>query len=176
METTYKAEEVISSEESPEFNEEFVDLPPDASYDSKRVYKVNMTNSFSDEAKLVDASAGKSITQQKGQEYRDTGHLERAALLSLMEQSQIRATIPFRSDMTVGTVINLDIPTAEKKTDDTPGDEMLDGRYLIGKLTYRISTLDGMGTLTMQAIKESYGVDIKEYKPLSKNPVGPEKE
>jgi hypothetical protein len=176
METTYKAEEVISSEESPEFNEEFVDLPPDASYDSKRVYKVNMTNSFSDEAKLVDASAGKSITQQKGQEYRDTGHLERAALLSLMEQSQIRATIPFRSDMTVGTVINLDIPTAEKKTDDTPGDEMLDGRYLIGKLTYRISPLDGMGTLTMQAIKESYGVDIKEYKPLSKNPVGPEKE
>ena len=174
METTYKAEEVESSEDSPEFSEEFVDLAPDASYDAMIMYKVNMTNSFSDEAKLVDATEGKSITQQKGQEYRDTGHLERAALLSLFEQSQIRVTIPFRSDMTVGTVINLDIPTAEKKTDDMPGDEMMDGRYLIGKITYRISPLDGMGTISMQAIKESYGVDIKEYKPLTKDTVGPE--
>ena len=175
METTYRAEEVISSQESPDFNEEFVDLAPDASYDTVRMYKVNMTNSFSDEAKLVDASEGKSITQQKGQEYRDTGHLERAALLSLFEQSQIKVTLPFRSDMTVGTVINLDIPSPEKKTDDTPGDEMMDSKYLIGKLVYRISPLDGMGSLTIQAIKESYGVDIKEYQPRAANPVGPEK-
>ena len=174
METTYKAEELMSIEESPEFSEEFVDLAPDASYDATRFYRVNMTNAFSDEAKLVDASGGKSITQQKGQEYRDTGILERAALLSLFEQSQIRAIIPFRSDISVGTVINLDIPTAEKKTDDMPGDEMLDGRYLIGKITYSINPLRGVGTLKMQAMKESYGVDIKEYRPLEKDTVGPE--
>ena len=175
METTYRAEELMSVEESPDFSEEFVDLPPDASYEANRFYKVNMTNSFSDEAKLVDATEGKSITQQKGQEYRDTGHLERAALLSLFEQSQVIATIPFRSDITVGTIINLDIPTAEKKTDDMPGDEMLDGRYLIGKITYQISPLRGVGSITMQAIKESYGVDIKEYRPLEKDTVGPER-
>jgi len=174
METTYKADEVISSQESPEVAEEFIDLAPDASYDSKITYKVNMTNAFSDEEKLIDASEGKSITQQKGQEYRDTGHLERAAMLSLFEQSQIRVTIPFRSDLTVGTIILLDIPTAEKKTDSTPGDEMMDGRYLIGKMTYRIAPLEGKGTITMQAIKESYGVDLKEYNPRMGDTVGPE--
>jgi hypothetical protein len=175
METTYKAEELVSVEEGPEFSEEFVDLSPDASYDANRMYKVNMTNSFSDEAKLVDASEGKAITQQKGQEYRDTGHLERAALLSLFEQNQIRATIPFRSDISVGTIVKLDIPTAEKKTDSSPGDEMMDGRYLIAKITYTILPLRGTGTLRMQAIKESYGVDIKQYRPLEKDTVGAER-
>ena len=174
METTFRAEEISSIEKSPEMREEFVDLAPDISYDTNILYKVSMTNAFSDESKLVDASEGKSITQQKGQEYRDTGHLERAALLSLFEQSQIKVTLPFRSDMTVGTVINLDIPSPEKKTDDTPGDEMMDSKYLIGKLVYRISPLDGMGSLTIQDIKESYGVDIKEYRPLEKDAVGPE--
>ncbi len=174
METTFRAEEISSIEKSPEVAEEFVDLAPDVSYDTNILYKVNMTNAFSDESKLVDASEGKSITQQKGQEYRDTGHLERIALLSIMEQSQVRATIPFRSDMSVGTVVHLNLPTAEKKTDDMPGDEMLDGKYLIAKITYTIVPLEGKGTIMMTAIKESYGVDIKEYRPLEKDSVGPE--
>ena len=64
-ETTFKASELVSSTQSPDISEEFVDLPPDQSYDSKILYRVNMTNSFSDEAKLVDASEGKQITQQQ---------------------------------------------------------------------------------------------------------------
>ena len=175
METTYKADEIVSSEQHPEFAEEFIDLPPDASYDSKITYKVNMTNAFSDEEKLIDASGNEKIMQQMGQEYRDSAVLERAAMLSLFEQNQIRVTIPFRSDMSVGTIINLDIPTAEKKTDSSPGDEMMDGRFLISKITYRISPLNGRGTISMQAIKESYGVDINTYDPRSKLTVGPEK-
>ena len=94
-------------------------------------------------------------------------------MLSLFEQSQVIATIPFRSDISVGTVVKLDIPTTEQKTDDMPGDEMMDGRYLIGKITYQISPLGGSGTMTMQAMKESYGVDINTYKPLEKDTVGP---
>ena len=56
-------------------------LAPGKSYDDVIVHKVNMTNSFSDESKLVDASDNKTITQQRGQEYRDTNDLERTALL-----------------------------------------------------------------------------------------------
>ena len=174
-ETTFKASELVSSTQSPDISEEFVDLPPDQSYDSKILYRVNMTNSFSDEAKLVDASEGKQITQQQGQEYRDSGDLERQALLSMFEQSLLSATIPFRSDISVGTVVNLDIPTPEMKTDSTPPDKMMDGRYLIGKITYSISPLESFGTVTMQCIKESYGVDLKEYKPKEDNNVGPER-
>ena len=174
-ETTFKASELVSSTQSPDISEEFVDLPPDQSYDSKILYRVNMTNSFSDEAKLVDASEGKQITQQQGQEYRDSGDLERQALLSMFEQSLLSATIPFRSDISVGTVVNLDIPTPEMKTDSTPPDKMMDGRYLIGKITYSISPIENFGTVTMQCIKESYGVDLKEYQPKEESNVGPER-
>ena len=175
-ETIYKADELISSTTSPDVSEEFVDLPPDQSYDALTLYRVNMTNSFSDEAKLVDASEGKQITQQKGQEYRDTGDLERKALLSLFEQNLISATIPFRSDISVGTVVNLQIPTAEMKDDSTGNDKLMDGRYLIGKMTYSISPMENMGTCTMQCIKESYGADLKEYQPLQEDNVGPQRE
>lgn len=172
-EATYKAEELLSSTEDPEFSEETIDLSPEISYDSFVMHKVNMTNAFSDEAKLIDASDNKTLTQQKGQEYRDTGTLERKALLSMFEQNLVKVVIPFRSDMSVGTVVRLLLPTSEKKRDDDPGDEMMDNRYLIGKITRSINPLQNTGRMTLQTIKESYGVDIKEYKPL-KSDIGPE--
>ena len=173
LEVIYQTDEMLSSADSPDMSEEVIDIAPDISYDSYTMYKVNMTNSFSDEAKLVDASEGKQITQQKGQEYRDTGHLERRALLSLFEQSLVSATIPFRSDLTVGTVVSLQLPSPELKVDSSSNDKMLDGRYLIGKMTYSIDVFGGKGTITMQGIKESYGVNVKEYKPLEEDMVGP---
>ena len=172
LETTYKADDRVSSQQPPTVSEEFVDLAPDQSFDALTMYKVNMTNSFSDEAKLVDATGDKQITQQKGQEYRDSAHLERRALLSIFEQSLIRATIPFRSDISVGSVVNLILPTAEVKTDSTPGNKMHDARYLIGKMTYTIAPIEGRGTITMQCMKESYGADIKSYNPLEGENVG----
>jgi len=176
LEVIYQTDEMLSSADSPDMSEEVIDIAPDISYDSYTMYKVNMTNSFSDEAKLVDASEGKQITQQKGQEYRDTGHLERRALLSLFEQSLVSATIPFRSDLTVGTVVSLQLPSPELKVDSSSNDKMLDGRYLIGKMTYSIDVFGGKGTITMQGIKESYGVNVKEYKPLEEDMVGPKLE
>jgi len=165
-ETIYKAEELMSGAEDPEFSENTISLAPDISYDSFTMHKVNMTNAFSDEAKLIDATNDKKkLTQQKGQEYRDTGPLERKALLSMFEQNLVRAVIPFRSDISVGTIVRLTLPTAEQKNDDTTGDKMMDNRYLIGKITMSINPLKNTGTLTLQTIKESYGVDIGTYKP-----------
>lgn len=172
-ETVFKADDMISGEESPEFSEETIDYPPDQAYDSYVMHKVNMTNAFSDEAKLVDATGNKAITQQKGQEYRDSGPLERRALLSMFEQNVVKVVIPFRSDMSVGSVVRLTLPTTEKKNDDQPGDEMMDSRYLIGKMTISINPLANTGKLTLQTVKESYGVDITKYKPL-KGDSGPE--
>jgi len=166
-ETIYKAEELLSGKDDPEFSEDTITLAPDVSYDSFTMHKVNMTNAFSDEAKLIDATNDKKqLTQQKGQEYRDTGPLERKALLSMFEQNLVRVVIPFRSDMSVGTIVKLTLPTAELKDDEASGDKMMDNRYLIGKITMSINPLKNSGRLTLQTIKESYGADIGTYKPL----------
>ena len=86
----------------------------------------------------------------------------------MFEQNVVKVVIPFRSDISVGTVVKLTLPTHEKKKDDQPGDEMMDNRYLIGKMTISINPLANTGKLTLQTIKESYGVDITTYKPLEK--------
>ncbi len=174
-EVTYKAEEIIIGTESPSFSEETVGLAPDIDYDAFVMHKVNMTNAFSDESKLIDATATKALTQQKGQEYRTSGPLERRALLSLLEQTLLRVVIPFRSDLSVGTIVRITLPSAEiKSSDGAVGDRMMDNRYLIGKMTMNITPLANTGTLTLHCVKDSYGVDIKKYKPLEGD-AGPRK-
>ena len=167
LETIYEAEEMLDVTTNPDSKEAFVDLAPDQAWESKTHYRVNPTNAYSDESKLIDATDGKSTTQPRGNEYRDTGILERKALLSLFEQNVIKATIPFRSDISVGSVVRLTLPTTEIKTDSDDGDKLEDGKYLIGKLVFFIDPINNKGSVTMQTIKESYGVDIKSYSPLS---------
>jgi len=170
---TYKADDMISSGDSPTFSENTIDKSADISYDSFTVSKVNMTNAFSDESKLVDATSNKTITQQKGQEYRDTGILERQALLSIMSQNTTTVIIPFRSDMSVGNMVRLNLPTSEIKEDSSAGDELMDNRYLISRMTMTIDPAEGKGSLMLSAIKDSHGVDIKTYSP-AKGATGPE--
>ena len=45
-ETIYKADDMISSADSPEFSEETIDYAPDVSYYSYVMHKVNMTKLF----------------------------------------------------------------------------------------------------------------------------------
>ena len=170
---TYKADDMISSGDSPTFSETTIDKSFHISYDSFTMHKVNMTNAFSDEAKLVDATSNKTITQQKGQEYRDTGILERQALLSIMSQNTSTVTIPFRSDMSVGNMVRFNLPTAEVKDDSSSGDELMDNRYLITRMTMTIDPAAGTGSLLLSAVKDSHGVDIKSYNP-AKDATGPQ--
>ena len=124
-----------------------------------------MTNAYSDEEKLVDATGNANIQQQIGLEYRDSGDLERNALLSLMEQNITRAKIPLRFDMMVGQTVSLFLPSNEIDLDDENADKLEGHTYLIGKLTYEISPVDGYGEVTMQCIKESFEEDIATYQP-----------
>ena len=68
----------------------------------------------------------------------------------MFEQNVVKVVIPFRSDMSVGSVVRLTLPTTEKKNDDQPGDEMIDSRYLIGKMTISINPLANTGKLTLK--------------------------
>tara|TARA_X000000368_G_C23050592_1_gene721227 strand:+ start:1958 stop:3613 length:1656 start_codon:yes stop_codon:yes gene_type:complete len=151
----------------------WADATPNEAYDSKVLYKTNMTNSFSDEAKLIDASGNTEVTQPRGVEYRDSSTLERQALLSVFEQNTLKATIPFRSDISVGTIVKFNIPTSELRGKDGVSfdkakepNKLQDDRYLITRIAYTISPIDARGALTLFCVKESFGTDIKEYKPL----------
>ena len=161
----YRLEEY--SNEGVEISEMFRDKNQGTSFDDVILHKVNMTNAYSDEEKLIDASGTTNVQQQIGLEYRDAGTLERVALLSLMEQNITRVEIPLRFDMMVGMNVDLILPTAEIKGDnDVPsGDELESLRYVIGKLTYEFSPLNQKGRLSMQCIKESFNMNIDEYNP-----------
>ena len=49
----------------------------------------------------------------KGVESKDNSKLERMALLETLEQNRCVVTIPLRTDLSVGTVIKLELPPAE---------------------------------------------------------------
>lgn len=140
-------------------------LAPSKSYDDVIYHKVNMTNSFSDEDKLVDASDNKTIQQQRGQEYRDSSDMERIALLNLLKQNVTRFTIPFRTDLTVGRIGNFILPVPEPG--EAPTLNMLqDEKYLLSKIVYNINPQKNTGTLALHGVKDSFGMKIEEFKPL----------
>ena len=147
---------------------------PDTDYESFVDYKVSMTNAFSDEQKLVDASDNKSITQQKGQEYRDSSHLERKALLGIFDQSRVNIKVPFRSDMSVGTCIQIDILEPEEDENGMPtvDDKMHDGKYLITRMAVIVDPQKGRGYLDLECVKESYGESLNLYQERGRENAG----
>ena len=144
-------------------------LAPSKSYDDVIYHRVNMTNAFSDEDKLIDASGNKTIQQQRGQEYRDSSDMERAALLNLLKQNVTRFEIPFRTDLSVGRIGNFILPVPEPG--EAPTLNMLhDERYLLSKIVYNINPQKNTGTLVMHGVKDSLGMKIEEFKPLEVPP------
>tara|TARA_B100000925_G_scaffold255300_1_gene208580 strand:- start:963 stop:1820 length:858 start_codon:yes stop_codon:yes gene_type:complete len=152
-------------EGEPETKEVFAEQIYNVDFDDKIIHRVNMTNAYSDEEKLVDATESKNVQQQIGLEYRDSAELERQALLSLMEQNITRVKIPLRFDMMVGQTVDIKLPPPEINPQEDNEDELEGTTYLVGKLTYEISPQDNYGELTMQCIKESFGTNIASYEP-----------
>ena len=165
----YRLENAHADYEEPVITQYMNHLAPSKSYDDVIYHRVNMTNSFSDEDKLIDASSNKTIQQQRGQEYRDSSDMERAALLNLLKQNVTRFDIPFRTDLSVGRIGNFVLPVPEPG--ETPALNMLqDTRYLLSKIVYNINPQKNTGTLIMHGVKDSFGMKIEEFKPLEVEP------
>ena len=152
-------------EGEPETKEVFAEQKYNVDFDDKIIHRVNMTNAYSDEEKLVDATESENVQQQIGLEYRDSGELERQALLGLMEQNITRVKVPLRFDVMVGQTVDIKLPPPEINPQEDNEDELEGTTYLVGKLTYEISPQDNYGELTMQCIKESFGTNIASYEP-----------
>ncbi len=161
FETTYESD-FPPNDNEPETRPIHEMKSPEIDFDQNIDYRVSMTNAYSDEPKLIDAD-NKKIIQQIGMEYKDANHLERQALLSFMDQSTMRMKIPFRSDISVGTCIQVNIPEPEQMMQDgvTPEDDVAyDGKYLITRIAYGIDAARGRGVLDIECVKESLGVDL----------------
>ena len=169
MEITYGAKNVTGTGELAfELEEEVVDFAPKDRVESYLKFDVNPTNAFSDEAKLIDTNSKETKTQQLGFEKRNTGDLQRRAMLSSINQNQTNVTVPFRTDLSVGTTVKLNFPTFKVDNEDDTKDELQDNTYLITNIRYHMMPVDNEGALTLTCVKESFAKPVKGHRPLDK--------
>ena len=75
----------------------------------------------------------------------DTGKLERRAMLEILQQNRIVITLPLRTDLSVGTVIELDIAPPQSSRGEDISDKMNDNRYLISDICVNGVPADKVG-------------------------------
>ena len=82
-------------------------------------------------------------------------------MLELLQQQIIKVTIPIRSDLQVGQVIQLLIPEPEimDEGSDTK-DRVNDNRYLLTDLCIIGDVLSATGLCHLELVKESYAREI----------------
>jgi hypothetical protein len=147
---------------SPTVNEIGVDLPPNKSNTAVVVYDYTTNHDFDDSKDISTNSPFSGTT------FKTNGLLERRALLEIFQQHRITVTIPLRTDLSVGTVIDLNIPEPELYDDSSsPKDKINDHRYLIINLCVNANPIQRSGTLDLECVKESYAKDISKATPLA---------
>ena len=158
FEKTLTTENMIDDTQSPAVTEVDIDLSPNKEFDSIVESDYTTTHLFDNET-TVDSPEIFS-----GLKYEENAKLERRALLETLQQHRIIVTIHMRTDLTVGTVIKLDIPQPESGSGRE--DELNDNRYLITDLSVILNVPDKEGELNLECVKESYAKDIAKAKPL----------
>ena len=97
----------------------------------------------------------------RGSKHAGNGNLERIAMLEILQQNRIKVTIPIRSDLQVGQVIQLLIPEPEimDEGSDTK-DRINDNRYLLTDLCIFGDPLSATGLCNLELVKESFAKEI----------------
>jgi hypothetical protein len=82
-----------------------------------------------------------------------------------LQQNIVVVEVSARSDISVGTVVELEIPAAEVPQDDglMPKDEKTDDRYLITDMTMEIGNKD-QSKLILECVKESFAKPIERVR------------
>ena len=160
-ERTLTTGNLIDAETDPVVDEIDIDLAPNKEYQSLVVYDHDMNHSFDD----ADDISNNEIFS--GLKVKDNAKLERRAMLETLQQHKIIVTIPLRTDLSVGNVIQLSLPGGETGGSDNP-DAVNDDRYLITDLNVNGSPSDASGICYIECVKESYALPIKDATPLTK--------
>ena len=93
----------------------------------------------------------------------DNAMLQRESMIEILSQNILKITIPYRQDISAGSIIKVKIPSGKQESNQNP---LNDNRYLITKVRHQISTFDFKGTMTIQCVKESLAEDIKNVAAL----------
>lgn len=157
MERSLTVENQIDPEVSPAVTEVDIDFAPNKSYDSNVNYDSTSSHIFDNETSLD--------TDEVFQGYKsiDNAKLERRALLEILQQNKIVVTIPLRTDLTVGNVIQLEIPQPEVSNKE---DKLNDGRYLITDLSIGMDIQSKEGEMNLECVKESFAAKIADVRPI----------
>ena len=102
----------------------------------------------------------------------NTAMLERMSLMSILRQHVTKVIIPLRTDLSVGTIVQLKLPVPELQKGKVIEDEVNDDRYLITSLNVFGNTQTGTGELHFECVKESFAKNIADANPLSKATTG----
>ena len=162
FEKVLTTENVTDAKVSPPVTEKDVDANLGHKYDSLRITDTKMVHAFDNAEKIDDEESFKGWSAKV-----DTAKLERRAMLEILQQNRIIITIPLRTDLSVGTIIKLDIAPPQSSTGGVDiSDKMNDNRYLITDICVNGVPADKVGKLFIECVKESYAKKIADYTPL----------
>ena len=164
MERILKPNEIVDPGVSPTIDEIDVDSKPTEEFDSLIIHDYHTLHSFDNAENLSDPEVFEA------RKLSDSGVLERRALLEILQQHRIQLTIPLRTDLTVGMIIKLKIPTPEVPGEGDKADKVNDDRYLITDLALNGDPQAKTGLLQLECVKESYAKQIESARPLDEAP------
>jgi hypothetical protein len=131
------------------------------SYNSVVKYDYVMPHAYDNRKKVDD----KEVFVSYNSDNNENSCLQRQAMLEQLQQNIVVVEVSARSDVSVGTVVELDIPAAEVPHDDgmMPLDEKTDDRYLITDMTLEIGNKDS-AKLILECVKESFAKPIERVR------------
>lgn len=165
-EVMLSANNQMDEREAPSIIELDVDLAMNKAFETKVEYGYTSNHSFDN---ADDISTDEIFS---GSKTKDNARLERSALLEILEQHKIIVTIPLRTDISVGTVIKLNIPNAET-IDGNVSDTLNDDRYLITDLSCNIEIGTATGVMHLECAKESYTMKVVDAPGLADSDKSP---
>ncbi len=133
--------------------------------------RINPTNIFSVSDQLVDSTSSENKQEYIANEFKDDALCKRNSLLLLMDQLKISVVIPFRTDISCGTMIRLSLPLVEPNSEKA-SNKMDNGSYLITKVNHEIEPIMNRGIMRLECIKIGYDTDLVNYTPLDEEPTG----
>ena len=105
----------------------------------------------------------------------DNSTLERRAMMEVLQQNRIKITIPIRTDLQVGQVIELAIPEPEIMDENSnTKDRINDNRYLLTDMMILGEPGKKLGHCNLELVKESFAKDISREEVEQMNKSGSE--
>jgi hypothetical protein len=154
-EVMLSAENQIDERESPNSIEVDVDLAMNKEFKTLVDYTYTSNHTFDNSESIAEDEVF------QGTKHKDNGRLERRALLEILEQHKMIVTIPLRTDISAGTVIQLAIPGAET-LDGNVSNNLNDDRYLITDLSVNFEPASASGIMHLECVKESYTMNVMD--------------